>query len=370
MKVEQIVLYLVQLPLLQSFETSFERISTKTAILAEVRAESLSGWGECVADRDPFYSPEDNTTAWHILEDYLIPEVLGKPSDTLLKHLEFAGKIRGNRMARGALASALWDLEAKRRGIPLWDLMGGSRNRVACGVSIGIQESPEKLSAKIAEEMAAGYQRIKIKIKPGWDLKILEHIRCLFPDIPLMADANSAYTLADRDRLRSMDQFGLLMLEQPLYCDDLYEHHLLQQTLETPVCLDESIRHCRDARAAVAMEACRIINIKPGRVGGPDEAIRIHDLCDESGMPVWCGGMIETGIGRAHNIALSTLRNFRMPGDISAPGRYFAEDIIDPEIKIDPGGWITPSNSPGIGYEPRKELIEKISCTRKVFADR
>lgn len=370
MKVEQATLYLVELPLLQAFETSFERISTKTAILVEVRAESLSGWGECVADIDPFYSPEDTTTAWHLLKDYLIPEALDKPLGPLLKNQGFGRRIRGHRMAKGALLSALWDLEAKSRDIPLWQIMGGTRQRVASGVSIGIQESPEKLAEKIAGELSAGYQRIKIKIKPGWDLEVLEAIRKQFPDIPLMADANSAYTIEDRERLRGIDQFGLTMLEQPLYSDDLYEHHLLQKSMETPICLDESIRHSRDARAAIGMDACRIINIKQGRVGGPAEAIRIHDLCEEAGMPVWCGGMIETGIGRAHNIALSTLRNFNLPGDISDPGRYFAEDIIDPPVKIEPGGWIKPPDGAGIGYKPRVDLIERISGAIKVIKAR
>jgi len=367
MKIEGIVLYRIELPLLQFFETSFERIYKKSAILIEIRGQGLSGWGECVADRDPFYSPEDITTAWHIMEDYLIPEIIGKPSDRFL-HDPGPGKgIRGHRMAKAAVCSALWDLTARRKEIPLWKLMGGSREKIPCGVSIGIQDTTEQLLDKIALELESGYRRIKIKIKPGWDLGIIQKVRSRFPEIPLMVDANSAYSLSDIDLFLEMDRFNLMMIEQPLFSDDIFEHRKLQEHLETPICLDESIRHLRDTQAAVEMKACRIINIKQGRVGGPGEAVKIHDFCRNAGIPVWCGGMIETGIGRAHNIALSTLENFSLPGDVSAGSRYFREDIIFPPIEVTRDGYIIPSMDPGIGHEPDMDRIKQFTITKKTF---
>ena len=367
MKIEEVNLYKIELPLIHYFETSFEKLYGKASILVEVKSGGLSGWGECVADDDPFYSPEDNFTAWHILEEYLIPEILAAP-DIHLEGYDGPGKrIRGHRMAKAAIISSLWDLDARAKGLPLHQYMGGTREKIACGVSIGIQDSPGELLEKISEEIEAGYRRIKIKIKPGWDLDILEKVRGKFTDVPLMVDANSAYTLSDLDLFLEMDQFNLLMIEQPLYSDDIFEHRKLQEQLETPICLDESIRHLRDARAAVEMKACRIINIKQGRVGGPGEAIKIHDFCMDQGIPVWCGGMLETGIGRAHNVALSTLENFRLPGDVSASRRYFREDIVDPPIETDENGYIIPSPAPGIGHTPIMELIERATAYRKRF---
>jgi o-succinylbenzoate synthase len=370
MKIEEIILYSIELPLLQFFETSFERIYKKSAVIAEIRSQGLSGWGECVADRDPFYSPEDNNTARHIMEDYLIPEIIGKPPDRFMRNPGPGKGIKGHRMAKAALNSALWDLTARLEGIPLWKLMGGSREKISCGVSIGIQDTAEQLLDKIELEIASGYRRIKIKIKPGWDLEIIDRVRSRFPEIPLMVDANSAYSLSDMDLFLEMDRYNLMMIEQPLYSDDIFEHRKLQEHLETPICLDESIRHRRDARAAVEMKACRIINIKQGRVGGPGEAIKIHDFCLDSGIPVWCGGMLETGIGRAHNIALSTLENFSLPGDVSAGSRYFREDIISPPIEVSSSGYIIPSGKPGIGHEPDINRIKQFTVSRKTFSAR
>jgi O-succinylbenzoate synthase len=370
MQIEEIVLYRIELPLLHFFETSFERLYTKSAILVEIRSAGLSGWGECVADRDPFYSSEDITTCWHILEDYLIPEINGTSSGQWINNSGPGKSIRGHRMAKASIISALWDLEAKARDLPLWKFMGGIHEKIPCGVSIGIQDTEEQLLDKIAEELDSGYRRIKIKIKPGWDLQILRTVRAKYPDIPLMVDANSAYTLSDIKLFTEMEQFKLMMIEQPLYSDDIFEHRKLQEKLTTPICLDESIKHLRDARTAVETGACRIINIKQGRVGGPGEAVRIHDFCRDAGIPVWCGGMLETGIGRAHNIALSTLENFSLPGDISAGKRYFREDIVDPPIETDSHGYITPSPGSGIGHHPVQERINNIASGKKIFAHR
>lgn len=367
MKIEEIVLYRIELPLLQFFETSFERIYTKSAILIEIKSDGISGWGECVADRAPFYSSEDITTSWHILEDYLIPEILGRPIEFFRQGPGPGAAVKGHRMAKAAVNSALWDLTARQREMPLWKLMGGTRQKIACGVSIGIQDTPEQLLDLIARELASGYKRIKIKIKPGWDLGIIEKVRQRFPEILLMADANSAYSLADTSLFLEIDQFDLMMIEQPLFSDDIFEHRKLQGRISTPICLDESIRHLRDTRAAIEMNACRIINIKQGRVGGPGEAIRIHDYCRDTGIPVWCGGMIETGIGRAHNIALSTLENFTLPGDVSAGSRYFREDIVDPPVEVTGDGCIIPSARPGIGHDPVLKRIIKITNVMKTY---
>ena len=367
MKIEEIVLYLVELPLLQFFETSFERIYKKSAILVEIKSGGISGWGECVADRDPFYSSEDITTSWHILEDYLIPELLGSPIERFNQGSGPGKRIRGHRMAKAAVNSALWDLAARQKEMPLWQLMGGTRQKIACGVSIGIQDSAEQLLDRITREISSGYRRIKIKIKPGWDLGIIQKARKSFPEIPLMVDANSAYSLADTNLFLEMDQYGLMMIEQPLFSDDIFEHRKLQEKISTPICLDESIRHLRDTRAAIEMNACRIVNIKQGRVGGPWEAIRIHDYCRDAGIPVWCGGMIETGIGRAHNVALSTLENFTLPGDVSAGSRYFREDIVEPPIEVTGDGFIILSARPGIGHDPVLKRIKRITQAKKIY---
>jgi O-succinylbenzoate synthase len=273
-------------------------------------------------------------------------------------------RIRGHRMAKSAVENAVWDAEAKQKQLPLWKLLGGTRKEISCGVSIGIQDTIEQLLAKLEIEIAAGYQRIKVKVKPGWDLQPLERIRARWPEITLSCDANSAYTLADFDHLRQFDRFNLLMMEQPLWDDDIYFHAQLQRELKTAICLDESIHHARDADEAIDIGACQIINIKVGRIGGFTEAKKVHDLCASKNVPVWCGGMLESGIGRAHNIALSTLTNFRLPGDVSASKRYWKEDIIDPEVEVTSRGTIQISDEAGTGYRIKEDLIEQLT-TRK-----
>jgi O-succinylbenzoate synthase len=269
-------------------------------------------------------------------------------------------------MAKAAIENALWDAEAQQRKLPLWQLLGGTRKEIACGVSIGIQNSHDQLLDKIETELAAGYQRIKVKVKPGWDIEVLAKTRQRWPDILLSCDANSAYRPSDLERLRRFDDFNLLMIEQPYWDDDIVQHAKLQRELKTSICLDESIRSARDAESAIELEACRIINIKVGRVGGFSEAIAIHDICQRNNIPVWCGGMLETGIGRAHNVALSTLPNFRLPGDVSASQRYWTEDIVEPEIEVTPRGTITVSDRPGTGYVVKKDLIEKLTIRKDV----
>jgi O-succinylbenzoate synthase len=274
-------------------------------------------------------------------------------------------RVRGNRMAKAALENAVWDLEAQLERQPLWRLLGGTRTTIACGVSIGLQPSIETLLQKIERELAAGYQRIKLKCKPGRDLEMLEAVRNRWPDITLSVDANSAYRLRDLDHLASFDQFGLLMIEQPLWADDFYYHSMLQKRIETSICLDESIRNRRDALAAIEMESCRIINIKNGRVGGFSEAIAVHNAAEERRIPVWCGGMLETGIGRSHNVALSSLENFQLPGDVSASQRYWAEDIVEPAITVSRTGEIAVPQGPGRGYEVKRDLIERLTVRKE-----
>jgi len=276
-------------------------------------------------------------------------------------------RVRGHNMAKAVLENALWDAAAQQDQQPLWMLLSGTRSEIACGVSIGIQDSHEQLLEKIATEVAAGYQRIKVKVKPGWDLEVLEKIRVRWPNILLSCDANSAYRPSDLDHLRRFDDFNLLMIEQPLWDDDIFYHSKLQQEIKTAVCLDESIHHARDAEQAIEMGACRIINIKVGRVCGFSEAVAVHNVCQKHGIPVWCGGMLETGIGRAHNIALSTLPNFRLPGDVSASKRYWAEDIVEPEIEVSPQGTIAASSEAGRGYEVKKDLIEKLTVRKEIL---
>jgi len=276
-------------------------------------------------------------------------------------------RVRGHNMAKAAIENALWDAEAKQKQIPLWRLLGGTQPEITCGVSIGIQNSHDQLLEKIETELAAGYQRIKVKVKPGWDIEVLGKIRQRWPDIVLSCDANSAYRPSDLERLRRFDDFNLLMIEQPYWDDDIVQHAKLQRELRTSICLDESIRSARDAESAIELEACRIINIKVGRVGGFSEAIAVHNVCQRGNIPVWCGGMLETGIGRAHNVALSTLPNFRLPGDVSASQRYWTEDIVDPEIEVSPQGTISVSDKPGTGYDVKKDLVEKLTVRKEII---
>ncbi|HEV3205430.1 MAG TPA: o-succinylbenzoate synthase [Terriglobales bacterium] len=364
MKIEAITLREIQMPLVHFFETSFGRVHSRRIVLLTVHCDGVEGWGECVASEDPFYSSEWIESAWLTITRHLAPAVLGRELSSARESAGLMAKVRGNRMAKAAIENALWDAEARQKQQPLWKLLGGVRREIQCGVSIGIQDSVEQLLDKIEGELAAGYRRIKVKVKPGWDVNVLERIRARWSDIVLSCDANSAYTLDEVEHLRKFDRFSLLMIEQPLWNDDIYYHARLQRELRTAICLDESIRHARDAAAAVETGACRIVNIKVGRVGGFSEAKKVHDVCEANNVSVWCGGMLESGVGRAHNIALSTLENFRLPGDVSASKRYWKEDIIDPEVEVSTQGTIPVSDEAGTGYRIRQDLIEKLS-TRK-----
>ncbi len=462
MKIDGIILRELHLPLVRPFETSFGVTRDRRILLAEVRSEGLTGWGECTAGEHPYFSGESTDTAWQILLHELGPMLAAESPEHGGDCPRIFRRVRGNRMAKATLENAIWDLEAQREGLPLFQILGGVRDRIACGVSLGIQSSIPELFGIIEKELAAGYQRIKLKCKPGWDVEVLDKVRsrwpavtlscdansayrlrdadhlvtfdafdllmieqplwhddfyyhsmlqkrlntpiCLdesirnrrdalaagyqriklkckpgwdvevldkvrsrWPAMTLSCDANSAYRLRDADHLVTFDAFDLLMIEQPLWHDDFYYHSMLQKRLNTPICLDESIRNRRDALAAAEMESCKIINIKLGRVGGFSEAIAVHNAAQERGIPVWCGGMLESGIGRAHNIALSTLENFTLPGDVSASARYWKEDIIETEVTVTPQGEIEIPDTPGRGYEVRYDLIERLTVRKEAI---
>jgi O-succinylbenzoate synthase len=355
----------IELALKAPFETSFGRITRRRILLIRLRDRSgACGYGECAALEDPVYNCETKDTAWLVLTKYLAPLLAAAGIARAAEVAAAFAPIRGHYMAKACVEAAAWDLEARLAGQPLWRQLGGARAEIACGVSIGLQPSPAALTEKIRQELEDGYQRIKIKLKPGQDLKLMEAVRARFPDIPLMADANSAYTLADLDLLKQFDCYDLMMIEQPLRPGDLLDHARLQREIATPVCLDESIETAEDARHAHELGACRIINLKLGRVGGYTEAKRIHDYACERGMPVWCGGMLESGIGRAHNIALSTLRGFTLPGDVSASERYWEEDIIEPPVLVTPRGTIEAPLGAGLGYQVKERRIESLVTRR------
>jgi o-succinylbenzoate synthase len=341
---------LLRLPLVRFFETSFARSYDRLFVLVTVHGEGVQGWGEAVAEHDPYYSSETTETVWHVVTEFLAPLVLGRDFAHPRDLWPAMARVRGHHMAKAVLEMAAWDLYAKQQRQPLWQALGGTRRPIASGVSIGIQDSLDELVERVAIEREAGYQRIKIKIKPGWDIEAVDRLRARFGTIPLMVDANAAYSLADAAHLAALDRFDLMMVEQPLDYDDVMDHAALQRQLRTAVCLDESIVSPRIATMAIDLGACRIINIKPGRVGGHAESIRVHDICAAAGVPVWHGGMLESGIGRAHNLHLSTLANFRLPGDIAASKRYYAEDLIEPAIDVQPDGTVlVPEHGPGIG---------------------
>jgi len=367
MKIEAITLRELKIPLVHFFETSFGRTYTRRILLATVHSEGLEGWGECVAGENPFYSEEYIDGAWDVIRRYLGPSLLGKTLHSGREVPPLLARVREHPMAKAALENAVWDAEAQEKKVPLWKLLGGSQREISCGVSIGIQDSHDQLLEKIETELAAGYQRIKVKVKPGWDVEVLEKIRARWPGILLSCDANSAYTLADADHLKSFDRFKLLMIEQPLWSDDFYFHAGLQNQLQTAICLDEAIRTARDAEAALELGACCIINIKVGRVGGFSEAIAVHNVAQRFGVPVWCGGMLESGVGRSHNVALSTLPNFKLPGDVSASKRYWKEDIIEPEVEVSAQGTIAVSDEPGRGYQLRRDLIERLTVRKEML---
>ena len=366
MKIRRAVLRELPLQLKEFFEISSGGTQARRIVLLTLEADGCEGWSECVAAETPGYSYETTDTAWHILTRWLLPALLELEGDDA-RTLVPAPWLRGHRMARATVEMALWDLEAKRRNVPLSELLGGKVASVPVGVSIGIQKTDATLTRKVGQYLAEGYRKIKIKIKPGRDVDMLRAVRSRYPDAPVMADANSAYALpSDFERLAAMDEFGLMMIEQPLAHDDLLDHATLQGRLDTPVCLDESIRSHGDVRLALHLGSGRIVNIKPGRVGGLGSSLAIHDACREAGWPVWCGGMLESGIGRAHNVALATLPGFTLPGDISNSSRYWAEDIVLPEFEM-AGGLMPVPDGPGIGVTPRMRRIERLTTRMEVF---
>jgi O-succinylbenzoate synthase len=365
--IERVELLLLRLPYVHYFETSLGREEEREFILIKVYSEGICGYGEVIADKSPLYSYETTSTAWHVLKDFLIPLIFGKSISSPEDFFKEAKKYRGHPMAKAGLELALWDMQGKKEDRPLWKLYGGVRTEIPSGVSVGIQDSIPELLERIQSFLAEGYQRIKIKVKPGWDIKVLEEIRKKFPDIPLQADANGSYSPAQKEILKRFDEFHLLMLEQPFPPYDLWDHSRLQKEMRTSLCLDESILSVDTARKAYEMESCRIVNIKAGRVGGIIESRKIHDFCQEKRIPVWCGGMLESGIGRAHNIHLATLPNFQLPNDLSASKRYYAEDLIEPPVEITANGTIEVPELPGIGVSPQEYRIEKATVKREVF---
>ena len=363
-RVEGVEIRLVRLPLLEPFETSFGKIDSRLIFLICLSADGLRGWGEVVAAEQPLYSYETVGTAFHVIKDFLAPAVLDEPIASLADLARRFARFRGHNMAKAGLELAYMDLLAQARQQSLSTLIGGERQQIAVGVSLGIQPTPAQLLKRVERYLSLGYQRIKLKIKPGWDIEIVDEVRRAYPKILLSVDANSAYTLADAEHLRKLDDFELLMIEQPLHNDDIVDHAKLQRLLQTDLCLDESIVSQRLAQAALDLESCRIINIKIGRVGGYSEALAIHDLCAARGVPVWCGGMLESGIGRAHNIALASLRGFTLPGDISASARYFEHDLISPEVTVASDGKVAVPHGIGLGFEVELGFIERQTETR------
>jgi O-succinylbenzoate synthase len=368
-QIEKITLREIAMPLVHFFETSFGRTTHRRIILVEVVSQGVSGWGEVTCGENPFYNEEWTDAAWMIVREYVAPRILRVSLESAADVRPRSEHIRGHYMARGGVEAAVWDLEARMKGVPLWDHIGGGWfQEIACGVSIGIQNSVADLLKTIEKEVAAGYQRIKIKIKPGWDVDVIREVRRTFPSIRLMADANSAYTLEDAGRLKELDAFNLMMIEQPLAHDEIMDHAVLQSELDTPICLDECIRTVHHAEQAIRLQACGIINIKLGRVGGFGEALRLHDLAQSHSIPVWCGGMLESGVGRAHNIALSTLSNFVLPGDVSASKRYWTRDIISPPVEVSTRGTIKVSDAPGFGYDLDRDYIRHLTVREETLA--
>lgn len=367
--IEQVELIRVAMPLKKPFTTSFGTTTARDVVLVRVQAGGAEGWGELTAMAEPLYNEETVETALIILERHLIPLVLGR---TFGHPREVSGAwraVRRHYMAKAALETACWDAWARLKGIPLARALGGDKDRVPVGVSIGIPQSRriEDLLREIEGFLAAGYRRIKVKIEPGWDVEVAREIRRAFGDIPLMLDANSAYTLEDADHLQRLDEFGLMMIEQPLAHDDIVDHARLQARLQTPICLDESIHSVDDARRALDLGACRIINVKVGRIGGHAAMQDLHDFCRSRGVPLWCGGMLETGVGRLHNVALTTLPGFTLPGDTAGSDRYWHEDIIEPPVSVDGDGTIRVPEGPGLGHVVREDLVERLARERRIF---
>jgi o-succinylbenzoate synthase len=351
MIIEQIRLYHLSMPLVAPFETSFGRINERECVLVEISAGGLYGYGECVADRDPGYAFETTGTVWHILQEFLLPQLVGKAAVAPQALARLFVAVKGHPMAKAGVEMALWDLQGKASGRSLKAMLGGEKERVDVGVSIGLQPSTDELLRVVEDYLAGGYRRVKLKIKPGQDVAVTQAVRARFPELKLQVDANSAYTLDTAHALLLLDDLNLLLIEQPLAEDDLWDHHRLQAEFKTPLCLDESITSARHARQALEMDACRVINIKSGRVGGLNQSLAIHDLCLERGVPVWCGGMLETGVGRAANLALASLPGFSLPGDISATNRYYVEDVTRERFTLNPDSTIDVPDGIGLGVE-------------------
>jgi O-succinylbenzoate synthase len=366
-RIERVELRHIRLPLVHPFETSFGRQEERDTIIVKLFSQGLVGYGETASMAGPWYSYETIETCWHVQRDFLIPMMLGREVESAAQLMDLFAPVRGHNMAKTGLEQAFWDLSAKQEGVPLAEALGGTRDEIECGVGIGIQATLSDLLKRIESFLAEGYRRIKIKIKPGWDLSVVREVRRVFPHILLMVDANSAYTLDDTELFVALDEYRLLMIEQPLGYDDIVDHARLQSQIQTPVCLDESIHTPDHARQALERESCRSINIKPGRVGGLHRAKQIHDLCQERGASVWCGGMLETGIGRAHNVALASLPNFQLPGDISASKRYYEQDLVWPPFEITPEGMMAVPQGPGIGVEVDEERLEKVTVRNLEF---
>lgn len=361
MNIELITLREVGMRLKSPFETSFGITQDRRIVLVEVIADGVTGWGEVTTGETPSYNSETTETAWHVISDFIAPLIVGKSLSSAGEVALLLAGIRGHQMAKAGVENALWDIEAQQKELPLSALLGGTRTEIACGVSLGIRENPMALVKRVEQELGSGYQRIKLKIKPGKDLEYVAAVRSQFPGILLSVDANSAYRLEDIDHLRKFDQFQLLMMEQPLEWDDIHSHARLQAQIKTPICLDECINNAGHARAAIELGACKIINIKLGRVGGHSGARQVHDVCRKHSLPVWCGGMLESGIGRAHNIAMSTLPGFSLPGDVSASSRYWDEDLIEPQIEVTSAGTIRVPRSAGLGYAVKRDLVDRLS---------
>jgi o-succinylbenzoate synthase len=366
-KLEQITVRHIKMPMKAPFTTSFGTIDEKELLLIEaIDKLGTVGWGEAVAFVAPWYTEETVKTTWHMLEDFLIPILLHKEVGHPDEVSALFSSIRRNCMAKSSIEGALWDIYAQQTKQSLAQALGGDKEQIEVGVSVGIQSSTEALIDLLKDHVNKGYKRVKVKIKPGHDVEVIRAIRAEMPDLPLMVDANSAYSLSDMDVLQQLDAFNLLMIEQPLAVDDIVDHAKLQRKLKTPICLDESITSYEDARKAIELGSCGVINIKIGRVGGLTEARRIHDLCKGNNIPVWCGGMLEAGIGRAHNIALTSLSNFVLPGDTAGSSHYWYEDIITPEVIVE-DGYIHVPQTVGIGYTPNMKVIDKLTISRKVY---
>jgi O-succinylbenzoate synthase len=364
MKIESIVIREIHIRLKSPFETSFGVVQNRRIILVEVIADGISGWGEVTAGETPAYNAETTDTAWHVVSDFIAPHLIGKTLAAASDAALLMAQIRGHEMAKSGVENALWDIEAQQKRLPLSKLLGGKLEEITCGVSLGIRENPQSLVQRVEEELRSGYQRIKLKIRPGKDYEFVAAVRKEFPHIRLSVDANSAYQPDDAAHLKRLDEFQLLMMEQPLSWDDIHAHAKLQAQIQTAICLDECIHNTRHALTAIELKSCRIINIKLGRVGGHTEAQRMQQTCLEKGIPAWCGGMLEAGIGRAHNIAMSTLPGFTLPGDVSASKRYWDDDIIEPAVEVTPTGTIRVPQTAGLGYAVRRDLIEKLTVRR------